>query len=234
MAAVACGSEDVAPAGIEPVGSPTVAIEDVQRHAEQFDRDLRRRPAGSQQEFAAATYLLSHLQRAGYVVQLDYVPVADLVRSTNVVAEAPEPPPAVVVVVAYDGTGGGAELGSFLEIARAIRVRAPGHSVGFVAMGAEHAEVSGGLLGSRRLARRLLDDDLDPTIVELGTVRQGEPLVAAGDAARGFAASAGSGIETSPEMDIVWDRAGFDHVVISGDPTELSAAVLGYLEGAAG
>ncbi|MQA99482.1 MAG: hypothetical protein GEU78_04210 [Actinobacteria bacterium] len=211
-----------------------MVIEDVRRHAEQFDQDLRHRPAGSQQEFAAATYLLGHLQRAGYVVQLDYVPVKDLVRSTNVVAQAPRGEPRVVVVIPYDGRGGGEGIGVFLETARALRVRAADHAVEFVALGAERATVSGGLLGSRRLARRLLDDGVEATIVELTGVGTGEPLVVAGDAAVDFLATTGGGGEEGRGSDRVWGRAGFRHALVSGDPAAVGAALLDFLEGPAG
>jgi hypothetical protein len=230
----ACSSEPVAPVDVAPVGPPEVVTADVRRHAEQFNRDLSRRPAGSQQEFAAATYLLGHLQRAGYVVQLDYVPVKDLVRSTNVVAEPPSGRPRLIVVIAYDGDANGAGIGLFLEVARALRVRVRRHPVEFVALGAEGADVSGGLLGSRRLARRLLDDGLRPTIVELAAIGKDEPLTVTGDVADGFIDIAGLGVAAGAGSDLVWDRAGFPHVIVSGDAAEVGAALLEYLEEAAG
>lgn len=234
LVAAACSSEEVAPVDVKPSGPPDVVVEDVGRHAEQFDRDIPRRPAGSQQEFAAAAYLLGHLQRWGYVVQLDYVPVEDLVRSTNVVAEPPAGAPTVVVVIPYDGRNGGEGLGVFIEVARALRVRVSDHHAQFVALGAERATVSGGLLGSRRLARRLLDDELQPTIVELAVVETGEPYVVSGDAAAEFLrASTGAG-EQASGTDVVWERAGFRHAVVSGDPAQVGAALLDFLEETAG
>jgi hypothetical protein len=234
LIASACGSEGVGPVDTRPSGRPDVVAEDVQRHAEQFDRDLPKRPAGSQQEFAAATYLLGHLQRAGYIVQLDYVPVQDLVRSTNVVAQPPSEEPRVIVVIPYDGRGGGEGIGVFLETARALRVRAADHAVEFVALGAERAKVSGGLLGSRRLARRLLDDGVEPTIVELAAVETGEPLLVAGDAADDFLEIARGGGDERRGSDRVWRRAGFQHAIVSGDPVVVGAALLDFLEGSAG
>jgi hypothetical protein len=234
LTTVACSSERVAPLDVEPSGPPQIVMSDVERHAEQFDEDLERRPAGSQQEFAAAAYLLGHLQRAGYVVQLDYVPVKDLVRSTNVVAEAPTDPPEVVVVIPYDGNDGGMGIGLFLEVARALRVRLQEHSVGFVALGAESAKVSGGSLGSRRLARRLLDDEMDPVIVELAVIQEGEPAAVDGDASSVFIRTSGLALEPKERTDIVWGAAGFDHVILSGDPVELGDALLEYLEEAGG
>lgn len=230
----ACSSEEVVPVDVKATGPPDVVVEDVRRHAEQFDRDIPRRPAGSQQEFAAAAYLLGHLQRWGYVVQLDYVPVEDLVRSTNVVAEPPAGEPAVVVVIPYDGRGGGVGLGLFIEAARALRVRVPEHHVQFVALGAERATVSGGSLGSRRLARRLLDDEARPTIVELGVVDTGEPLVVAGDAAADFLRAGDGAGEEASGSDLVWSRAGFRHAIVSGDPAQVGAALLDFLEEAGG
>jgi hypothetical protein len=233
IVAVACGSDEDSPVGVGPDGAPDVVTEDVQRHAEQFDRDLPRRPAGSQQEFAAATYLLGHLQRAGYVVQLDFVPVEDLVRSTNVVAEPPGGDPEVVVVIPYDGRDGGEGLGLFLETARVLRVRTADHRVEFVALGAERARVSGGFLGSRRLARRLLDVGLGPTIVELASVKTGDPLEVTGDAAGDFLGTTGADGDGRPS-DVVWARAGFPHVIVSGDPAEVGAALLNFLGEAGG
>jgi len=234
IVAVACGSDEVTPVGVGPDGAPDVVTQDVQRHAEQFDRDLPRRPAGSQQEFAAATYLLGHLQRAGYVVQLDYVPVEDLVRSTNVIAEPPGGDPEVVVVIPYDGRDGGEGLGLFLETARVLRVRTADHRVEFVALGAERTSVSGGLLGSRRLARRLLDDGLGPTIVELAAVKTGDALEVSGDAAGDFLGTTGAGDVDGRPSDVVWARAGFPHVIVSGDPAEVGTALLNFLGGAGG
>jgi hypothetical protein len=146
---------------VEPTGPPTVRPEVAERHAREFRTDLSDREPGSQGEEAASVYLLGHLQQAGYTVLLDPVPVANLVRSTNVVALPPSgADPTVVVVVPYDDSGDPGAIGSFLELARALRVAAPEHSVEFVALGAESA--------GRRGSRRLIESLDDPRVVELG------------------------------------------------------------------
>lgn len=155
------------------------------QHASQFEDDLPHRPAGSQQEFAAATYITGHLQQAGYLVELDAVPVEDAVRSSNVIALPPSgEEPEIVVVVAYD-TGAqnldaGTSIGTFLEAARALRVVVPNHSVQFVALGAENTRLDGGSLGSRRLIRILQEDGVEPQIVRIGETEFEDPFVAAG------------------------------------------------------
>lgn len=117
----------------------------------------------------AGSYILGHLQLAGFAPFLDAVPVRDQVRSTNVVAPPPSgDPPDVVVAVAYD-TGIGSEvsgqrIGLFLEMARALNVAEPSHQVAFVAMGAESVEHR----GSRRLARYLLDQGWEPAVYTIG------------------------------------------------------------------
>ena len=145
------------------------------RHATQFEEDVPQRPAGSQQEFAAASYITGHLQQAGYLVELDSVPVEDTVRSTNVIALPPSgDEPQVVVTVAYDNAGSARSavtIGTFLELARALRVAVPEHSVEFVALGAELTNVNGGSLGSRRLIEVLKDRDLDPEVIVIVDVQ---------------------------------------------------------------
>lgn len=231
---VGCESERAEPLDIAPKGPPRVDLELVAKHAEQFDRDLPGRVPGSQGEFAAATYLLAHLQDAGYVVELDYVPVEDLVRSTNVIAAAPGGAPRAVVVAAYDEGSRGETIGLFLELARAMRAKDPEHRVEFVALGAESADIGDGALGSRRLARRMLDDDLHPVVVELAHAEDGGALSFYGDEAEELGAAIDAVGADSGEVDRVWDRAGFPYVVMSGDPTELGEALLTYLEGVAG
>lgn len=185
----------------------------VQRHAEQFDEDLGPRPAGSQEEFLAATYILGHLQQAGYVPLLDAVPVGNLVRSTNVVAPPPAgKTPVFVVAVAYDAgpnDSSGDEIGTFLELARALAVREPNHDVEFVALGAERT--SDEHLGARRLAKQLIDDDVDPLIITLE--------VDDGTAAAFSDAPAGS----------VFAAAGFSHRVAIGAVDPLGRMLLDFL-----
>src|SRR5687768_18446959 len=77
--AACTGEPERGPAGPAPDGPAEVEVEAVEEHAAQFDEDLSDRPAGSQQEFAAATYLTGHLQRAGYEVRLESVPYKDTV-----------------------------------------------------------------------------------------------------------------------------------------------------------
>ena len=153
----ACGGDASRPSEVDPSGPPSVRRDVVQDHAAQFDNELSERLAGSQQEQAASQYVLGHLQQAGYFVQLDAVPVGDLVESTNLVALPPSgEDPETIVTVAYDSPGestaSGAAVGTFLELARALYAAAPDHRVEFVALG---AETSAEHLGSRRLAQQL-------------------------------------------------------------------------------
>ena len=148
-----------------PSGPPTIDYELVRQHALQFDVDVPSRPPGSQHELAAATYILGHLQLAGYGPTLAAVPVKDQVQSTNVVAfPASGEDPTVVVTVGYahDGTSSeeGSAIGLFLELARALNVADPDHTVGFVAVGA-------GEVGDSRLERFLEERDLDPEIIQI-------------------------------------------------------------------
>ena len=226
----ACESERAAPLDVQPKGPPAVSTDLVAKHAEQFDRDLPDRHPGSQGEFAAATYLLAHLQDAGYVVELDYVPVEDLIRSTNVVAAAPGGTPDVVVVAAYDAGSNGETVGLLLELARAARVRHPGHGIEFVALGAESASIGGGALGSRRLAQRLIDDEIRPVVVELAHVGIGAATRYYGDEVEEFEAATGVVEGDAAGVDRVWDRAGFPYLVVSGDVDEIGDALLEYVE----
>ena len=159
-------------------GPAEVQLEVVEEHARQFDDDLADREAGSQQEFAAATYMTAHLQQAGYDVALRSVPFKDLVRSTNVVALPPGGgDPAAVVVVPYDTTSSspdmGHDIGLFLELARAANAADPVHGVQFVALGAELTTADGGNLGSRALADELADLEEPPMVISLMHVSDG-------------------------------------------------------------
>jgi hypothetical protein len=153
-----------------PEGPPTIDLDVVRQHAEQFDVDVPDRPPGSQHEIAAASYIFGHLQLAGYSGRLDRVPVENTLNSTNVVSFPPNgSEPRYLVAVAYDTDPSGRqqtgrELGVFLEVARALTVAEPDHSVAFVAMGAESDDNR----GSRRLAQFLLDEDLEPSILLFG------------------------------------------------------------------
>lgn len=169
MVLTSCAAPGTEPASENPFpGPPTIDYDVVQRHAEQFDVDVPDRSPGSQQELAAGSYILGHLQLAGYAPHLDRVPVADNVSSTNVVAFPPSgEEPSVLVTIAYD-TGArhddsGRYLGLFLELARVLNLTTPEHTVGFVAVGAESAERR----GTRRLAQFLLDRELDPVVYSI-------------------------------------------------------------------
>jgi hypothetical protein len=239
--AASCTSEGPPVPDAEPAGPPRVQIDDVESHAAQFDDELPERTAGSQNEGAASVYLLGHLQQAGYIVRLDSVPVGNLVRSTNVVALPPsgEDPLAVVVVpydTAEDSEASGASLGLFLEVARALRAAVPAHSVEFAALGAEHADVSGGRLGSRRLVRGLLDDELDPLVIQLGTIADAVGFSARGEVAPAVNEAAESaGVEVPPSPlkfmpdDAVWMRAGFEWAVVSGAPHDVGEVLVEFL-----
>jgi hypothetical protein len=228
----ACAAERTPAPDVDATGPPHVDLEVVEDHARQFRDELQDRVAGSQQEQAASVYILGHLQQAGYVVLLEAVPVEDLVRSTNVVAQPPGGGDAeVVVVVSYDASGRAGEDGAvalFLELARALRVRAPAHAVQFVALGAEHASAGGGRLGSRRLAQELLDQGTDPFIVRIDTVTAEGRVVARGPGAARIADVAGADGE-SGEGDPVFTRAGIDHAVVSGPANELGRTLLDFL-----
>lgn len=245
LVAAACAAPTPERAPVTPEGPPTVRVERARSHAAQLD-ELGSRPAGSQQEQAASVYLTAHLQRAGYVVFLDGVPVADLVRSTNVVARPPSgEAPEVVVVAAFDTpveeAGGGEAAGLLLELARALKVAVPDHSVEFVALGAEHATVDGGRLGSRRLANALLEGDGAPYVLVLGDVRdEVSCLLFGGDSTRledvapeslpsCGSLPAGPLASSSGETREVFEAAGFDSGLIQGALGRAGTTVLDFL-----
>lgn len=223
----ACASERTPVPDVDPTGPARVDLEVVEDHARELREELQDRVAGSQQEQAASVYILGHLQQAGYVVLLDAVPVEDLVRSTNVIAQPPSGgDPEIVVVVSCDATGRAGEdraVALFLELARALRARAPEHAVQFVALGAEHASTGGSRLGSRRLAQQLLDEEADPFIVRIDSVTREGRVVARGPGAARIADA------ESAEGDPVFTRAGFDHAVVSGQADELGRTLLDFL-----
>ena len=163
---VACSPPTAPGTQPSPSGPPAIDYDLVRQHAQQFDVDVPNRPAGSQHELAAATYILGHLQFAGFAPVLDAVPVANQVQSTNVVALPPNgDEPEIVLAVGYDddgrGPGEGAHIGLFLELARAVNVAAPDHRVAFVALGAEEADHA----GSARLARTLAEYGVEPQLL---------------------------------------------------------------------
>ncbi|HET7482465.1 MAG TPA: hypothetical protein VFK89_06330 [Actinomycetota bacterium] len=229
-----------------PFGAPRVDLEAVAQHAAQFKDAKNSRPAGSQEEFAAASYITAHLQKAGYFVQLDPVPVTDTVRSTNVIALPPSGgDPKVIVVCAYTrGTavwlGDGGSIGLFLELARALRVAAPDHAVEFVGLGGEGAPVPGTYLGSRRLVQTLVDADEHPTVIELWDVDPEPSSVswfAKGPDAHRLVGLAPGGRVSSiggREPSDPFDEAGLGHDLVSGSARGAAAALLDLLTRAAG
>ena len=234
----ACGGEQVPFEQPEVSGPPEVRLDVVFDHAEQFASDVPSRLAGSGEEQAAAAYILGTLQQNGYFARLDAVPVEDLVRSTNVVAQPAGGAEAEVMVVVPYGTGPGAPdqniaLGLFLELARALNVAAPGHKVQFVALGAEFAEVEGGHLGSRRLARFILDEEQEPFVVALDEITEGEGIAAAGDRAEELAsAAAETDVSTLPDNAMapdVFGSAGFERIVVAGGLEDVAPALLEFL-----
>ena len=215
---------------IAPGGPPQVRTGVVARHAAEFDRgELRARPAGSQQELSAATYILGHLQRAGYAARLEGVPVEDLVRSTDVLALPPGGgTPATVVTVAYDtseATGAtGADVGLFLELARALVVADPRHDVLFAALGAENTRIGGGHLGSRRLIDWLEEQGADPLVVAIEGVGRGGVCIEQGPVT--IAGPSGCGDFTSGRP---YAGAGLARAVASGPPGRLGRRLLHLL-----
>ncbi|HEX2296454.1 MAG TPA: hypothetical protein VHN37_14255 [Actinomycetota bacterium] len=223
-------------------GPPQVRAETIAEHARQFDEEEPDRPAGSQDELAASVYIVAHLTDAGYVSRLDAVPVEDLVRSTNVVALPPSgEEPEALVVVAYDtGQGsapGGHSIGVWLEVARALRAVEELHSVQFVALGAEHATVEGGRLGSRRLAQQLEDDGGSPPVFVIQDLDDGGAAVSVDGAAAaaltrearalGLRARSGAAFDAGPGE--VFTAAGLDTTVVGGDAEAAGRVLLAYL-----
>lgn len=238
----ACGAE-VEPFETPDVSGPPLISMDVARnHAEQFDVDVPQRTAGSQEEQAAAGYITGHFQQNGYFVRLDAVPVADVVRSTNIIAQpSGAPVPEVVVVLPYDTSddqpSNGIALGMFIELGRALNVVEPRHAVHFVALGAERSEESGGALGSRRLARFMLDEGWDPLVIQLVDIAEGVSPAVSGDraeelvetmtAATGpFVGFDSGSVSVDPD---VFAAAGFERMLVAGDPEKLGEVLLDYL-----
>ena len=226
-------------------GPPEVRVEVVEDHAAQFDEELSDRAAGTQQEFAAATYITAHLQKAGYAVALRSVPFKDLVRSTNVVGLPPGGgDPRAVVTVAYDTTSStphlGRDIGLFLELARAASVADPDHDVEFVALAAELTGLGEGNLGSRALAAELEEIDPAPVVIALMEVSGGgfRAPGPAGDDLNEIALS----LDIPPARPLseailpvhlrattVFVEAGIDHAVAAGGVEEIADVMLEFL-----
>ena len=248
VVATACPARETDVPVPRPTGAPEVSVDQVAEHASQFDDEIPQRQPGSDEEFAAASYLLGHLQLAGYSTFLDAVPVEDLIRSTNVVAFPPSgADPETLVVVGY-GTAGrdagnGTQVGLFLELARALQIVEPNHAVGFVALGAaaEGDEVS---RGTQRLADFLAERELEPTIVEFWDVPNDEmSFKAYGQAAgelnqaamrRDPACRGGTRCDITQELVELPDtrflsERGLSQTVITGTPAEIAAVLLEWL-----
>jgi len=207
LALASCDAAGTPRPDASPSGPPTIQTDAIEAHAEQFRDHLPEREAGSQQEFAAATYITAHLQQAGYVVEFDSVPVANTVRSTNVVALPPSTEdPEYLVAVAYDAAGKPEAIGAFLELARALRAAVPDHPVEFVALGAESANVGGGNLGTRRLIQVLEDRELDPEVFVLSADDEEKRLFEA--AALDYTFVQNGGVAATNLLDSLADDAG--------------------------
>jgi hypothetical protein len=234
----ACSSGNPGPSRADPSGPPEVKLEFVDRHARQLDAELAHRPAGSQQEQVASQYLLGHLQRAGYPVRLEAVPVANLVESTNLLAFPPSgEEPNTIVTVAFDARESddpqGHSIGVFLELARALYVTDEDHRVEFAALG---AELTTDNRGSRRLAQQLREEGTDPVVVTVAGVAPSSALAFAGERSEEVSRVATDmGLDPS-ETDFasvggvdVFGRAGFDHILATGPPDEVASVLLEWL-----
>jgi len=215
-------------------------VDVINRHAAEFADEVPRRPAGSQQEQIAATYILGHLQQAGYPARLDGVPVGDLVRSTNVIA-VPRggAEPRYLVAVAYDTpedeSVSAVSIGVFLEVARALSVVGGDRPVEFVALGAEFAEPSEGHLGSRAMARLLTGDGFEPQIIYLSPELSGDALSSQGPLSEDLQAGAGvTGDTQAAGAAEVFEEAGFEVTVVDGAPEVVARRLVEFLAGAPG
>jgi hypothetical protein len=131
--------------------------------------EIGSRPAGTDAERQAASYLATQLETAGYAVDVepfDYRVTAGSGTSQNVVAQSPaEDPTAPLVVIGahYDsvpqGPGAndnGSGTATMIELARELaHSPVPNVAVRYVAFGAEEI----GLLGSKDYVGRLSGDD---------------------------------------------------------------------------
>jgi len=228
---------------VEPPGPPDVRPEAIEQHATQFADELPERPPGGNEEQVAASYILGFLQQAGYPGRLDGVPVADLVRSTNVIGTPPRgAKPEYLVAVPFGTPPNEAldahSIGVFLEVARALAVRESGHAVEFVALGAEFAEQEAGTLGSRAMASLLHEESLDPQIIYLSPELSGDSFYAEGPLASEFepASSAGSAPlhDAALAAAAAYRNEGFEVTMIDGDPEEVAAALLEFLSQSTG
>jgi len=241
LSIVVIGCSTSTPSGgplVEPPGPPDARPEVIERHATQFADEFPERPPGGNEEQVAASYILGFLQHAGYPGRLDGVPVADLVRSTNVIGTPPRgAAPEYLVAVPYGTPPNDAldahSIGVFLEVARALSVRESEHAVEFVALGAEFAEQEAGTLGSRAMATLLQEESLEPQVIYLAPELSGDSFYAEGPLAGEFEPA--SSVSTAPIHQVALAAAaayrneGFEVTVIDGDPEEVAAALLEFL-----
>ena len=235
LALVSCTANETPRPAASPSGPPAIEADAVKAHADQFADELPDRVAGSQQEFAATTYITAHLQQAGYVVEFDSVPVENTVRSTNVVALPPSTEdPLYLVASAYDGSGPAPAVGVFLELARALRASVPEHSVEFVALGAEESDVPDGPLGTRRMIKLLQDRELTPRVIFLtnqaadGFKAYGADEDALHTLAYGNDAVLTEELSVAPGSDL-FTEAGFDTTLVAGEPGRVGQILLRFL-----
>lgn len=241
LALISCTAAETPSPTTTPNGPPVIDVDTIETHAQQFGDELSRRPAGSQQEFAAATYITAHLQQAGYVVELDSIPIENTVRSTNVVALPPSTEdPVYLVASAYDGDGESRAVGVFLELARALRASVPEHSVEFVALGAEETDRPGTPLGSRRIIKVLQDRELTPRVIFLTNSTPPQDFKAYGadaDALHTLAYRDGAALTdelmTSPGS-MLFEDAGFETTLVAGEPGRIGPVLLRFLAGESG
>jgi hypothetical protein len=242
---IGCSPASPPPAGptSDAPGPPNARPGVIERHADQFANELPRRPPGSNEEQVAASYILGFLQQAGYPGRLEGVPVADLIRSTNVIATPPGGATPEYLVAVPDGTPSNEALdahsiGVFLEVARALSVRKPAHPVEFVALGAEFAEQEAGTLGSRAMASLLREESLEPQIIYLSPELSGDSFHAEGPLASRFKAVPRPGIGPLNQIALAAANAyrneGFEVTVIDGHPSVVADTLLEFLSRSTG
>jgi len=222
----------------EAPGPPEVRPGAIERHAAKFAEELPERPAGSNEEQIAASYILGFLQQAGYPGRLDGVPVADLVRSTNVIGTPPDgATPEYLVAVPYgtppDEAPDAHSIGVFLEVARALSVMEPGHPVEFVALGAEFGQQEAGTLGSRAMATLLQEESFEPQIIYLSPDLSDDSFYAEGPLAGEFEPASSAGTAPLHQVALaaakVYRNEGFRVTVIDGNPQEVALTLLEFL-----
>ena len=205
---------------------------------DQFADELPQRPPGSNEEQVAASYILGFLQQAGYPGRLDGVPVADLVRSTNVIGTPPEgATPEYLVAVPYgtppDQALDARSLGVFLEVARALSVRQLDHPVEFVALGAEFAEQDKGTLGSVAMASLLREESFEPQVIYLSPVLSGDAFYAQGPLASEFEPEVAGNEAPLDQIALaaadLYRNEGFDATIVDGDAAVVANTLIEFL-----